>query len=121
MGGRCSNHVRAESARNNGRLWIMKLPLSTPPAWQTKPIILEPQSGVCFPGVFRDVGRRLVPRWEDGVENVSSKSLRPRQVGARASVLTAVVASTAMRVIAVASSLSQAIVGTPTGIAGVAC
>ena len=38
-----------------------------------------------------------------------------------ASVLAAVIASAMMRVIAVASSLSQAIVGTPAGIKGVAC
>ena len=34
LGGRCSNHVLAELARNNGRLWIMKLSLFAPPAWQ---------------------------------------------------------------------------------------
>ena len=48
----------------------------------SKPIILEPQFGVCFPRVFWDVGRRSVPRWEDGVEDVSAKGLRSRQVGA---------------------------------------
>ena len=85
----------------------------------SKPIILEPHSRVCFPRVFQDVGQRSVPRWEDGVENVSSKSLRPRQVGARASVLTAVVASTMTRVVAAASSLPWIIMGTPAGIEGV--
>ena len=44
----------------------------------SKLIILEPQSGVCFPGVFRDVGRQSVPRWEDVVEDVSAKGLRSR-------------------------------------------
>ena len=34
LGGRCSNHIRAESARNNERLRIIKLSLSAPPAWQ---------------------------------------------------------------------------------------
>ena len=42
----------------------------------SKPIILEPQFGVCFPRVFLDVGRWSVPRWEDGVEDVSAKGLR---------------------------------------------
>ena len=31
---RCSNHVRAELAKNNGRLWTMKSSLSAPLAWQ---------------------------------------------------------------------------------------
>ena len=30
----CSSHARAESAKNSGRLWIMKSSLSTPLAWQ---------------------------------------------------------------------------------------
>ena len=42
----------------------------------SKLIILEPQSEVCFPGVFWDVGRRSVPWWEDGIEDVSAKGLR---------------------------------------------
>ena len=42
----------------------------------SKPIILKPQSGLHFPRVFQDVGRRSVPRWEDDVEDVSAKGLR---------------------------------------------
>ena len=71
-----------------------------------KPVILKPQSRVRFPGVFWDVGRRSVPQWEGSVEDVSAEGLRSRQVGARAMVLAAVVASAMMRVIAMASSLS---------------
>ena len=78
-----------------------------------------PQSGVCFPGVFRDVGRWSVPRWEDGVEDVSAKGLRSQQVRALASVLAAVVASATTRVVAVAGPLSYVTAGTPMGIEGV--
>ena len=67
LGGRCSNHVHAESARNNGRLRIMKSSLSAFTGLASKPIILEPQSGVCFPKVFWDVGRRSIPWWKGGV------------------------------------------------------
>ena len=71
-----------------------------------KLIILEPWSRVHFPRVFWDVNRRSVPWWKDGVEDVSAKGLRSQQIGARASVLTAVVASVVMRLIAMAGSLS---------------
>ena len=87
----------------------------------SKPIILEPQSGVCFPGVFPDVGRRSVPRWKDSVEDVSAKGLRSRQVRARALVLATVIASTMMRVVSTSSLLPLITVGTPAGIEGVAC
>ena len=86
----------------------------------SKPIILETQSGVCFPEIFRDVSQRSIPRWEYGVEDVSAKGLRSRQVRARASVLAAVVASVTMRVVAAASLLPLIAVGTPAGIEGVA-
>ena len=86
-----------------------------------KPIILEPQSGVRFLGVFRDVGWRSVPRWEDGVEDVSAKGLRSQQVKAQASVFTAVVASATTTVVATASLLPHITMGTPAGIEGVAC
>ena len=85
----------------------------------SKPIILEPQSGVCFPKVFWDVGWRSVPWWEDSVEDVSAKGLRSRQVGARASVLAAVVVSATTRVVAASSLLPLITAGTPAGIEGV--
>ena len=85
----------------------------------SKPIILEPQSEVYFPRVFRDVGRWLVPWWEDDVEDVLAKGLRPRQVGARASVLAAIVASAMMRVVAVVSPLPRFTAGTSAGVEGV--
>ena len=85
-----------------------------------KPIILEPQFGVCFPRVFRDVGRRSVPRWKGGVEDVLVEGLRSRQVRARASVLTAFIASATTRVVATASSLPLIATGTPVGIERVA-
>ena len=87
----------------------------------SKPIILEPLSGVHFPRVFPDVGWWLVLWWEGGVEDVSAEGLSPRQAMARASVLAAVIASAMARVIAMSSSPSQVIVGTFTGVEGVAC
>ena len=52
---------------------------------------------------------------------MSAEGLRPRQAGARASVLAAVIASTTTRVIAASGSLSGVIVGTSVGVEGVAC
>ena len=112
LDGRCSIHVRAESASNNGSCGCTGL--------ASKPIILEPQSRVCFLGVFWDVGQRSVPWWEDGVEDVLAKGLRSRQVRARASILTTIVASATMRVVAMASLLPRIVVGTPTGVERVA-
>ena len=85
----------------------------------SKLIILEPQSSVCLPEVFWDVGRRSVPRWEDGVKDVSVKGLRSQQVRAQASILATVIASAMMRVVAMASLLLLITVGTPVGIQGV--
>ena len=93
LGRRCSNHVRAELARNNGRLRIMKS--------------------------YRS-GRWSVPQWEGGIQDVSAKGLRSWQVEAQALVLVAVVASTTIKVIATASLLYLIAVGTPMGIEGVA-
>ena len=75
---------------------------------------------VCFPGVFGDVGWWSVPWWEDGIEDVLSKGLRPRQVRAQASVLATVIAFATTRVVATASLLPLIAVGTPVGIRGVA-
>ena len=86
----------------------------------SKPIILETRSEVCFPGVFRDVGRWSVPRWEDDVEDVSAKGLRSRQVGAWVSVLATIIASTIMRVVAMASLLPRIAAGTPVSVEAVA-
>ena len=85
----------------------------------SKPIILEPQSGVHFPRVFQDVGWWSVPWWEGGVEDVSVEGLRSRQARARASVLAAVIASATTRVVATASSLPRIATGTPMGVEGV--
>ena len=82
----------------------------------SKPIILEPQFGVRFPRVFWDIGQRLIPRWEDNIEDVSAKGLRSWQVGAWVSVLATIIASTIMRVVAMASLLPLIAVGTPAGI-----
>ena len=71
-----------------------------------KPIVFEPKPGVCFPRIFRDIGRRSVPWWEGSVEDVLVEGLRAWQAGAQALVLTAIVASAMTRVIAAASSLS---------------
>ena len=86
-----------------------------------KLIVFEPKPEVCFPRIFRDVGRRSVPWWEGSIEDVSAEGLRPRQVGAWASVLAVVVASATTRVIAVASPLSWIIMGTPASIESDAC
>ena len=51
---------------------------------------------------------------------MSAKGLRSRQVGAQASVLATVIASTMMRVVATASLLPFIAVGMPTGVEGVA-
>ena len=48
-----------------------------------------------------------------------AKGLRSRQVGARASVLAAIVASATTRVVAAASLLPRISVGTPMGVEGV--
>ena len=85
----------------------------------SKLIILEPQSGICFPRVLGEVGRRSVLRWEDDIEDVLAKGLRSQQVRAWALVLATVVAFVMMRVVATASLLPLIIVGTPTGIQGV--
>ena len=85
----------------------------------SKPTILEPQSGVHFPRVFWDVGRWSIPRWDDGIEDVSAKGLRTRQVRAQASVLAAIIASATMRVVATASPLPHIATSMPTGIKAV--
>ena len=85
-----------------------------------KPIILKPQSGVHFPRVFQDVGWRSVPWWKDDIEDVLNKGLRSWQVGAQASVLTAVIASTITRVVAMACPLPRITMGMSTCVEGVA-
>ena len=50
---------------------------------------------------------------------MSAEGLSSRQVGARTLVLAAIVASTMMRVVAMASSLPRIAMGTPTGVEGV--
>ena len=52
-----------------------------------KPIVFEPKPEVCFPRIFRDIGRRSVPWWESSVEDVPAEGLRARQARARAPVL----------------------------------
>ena len=42
----------------------------------SKPVILEPQSGVCFARLFQDVGRRSISWWEGSFEDVSANGLR---------------------------------------------
>ena len=83
-----------------------------------KPIVLEPKLGVCFPRIFWNVGRRSVPWWESGVEDVPTEGLRARQAGARALVLAAVVASTTSRVVATSGSFSRVVVGASAGVDG---
>ena len=77
-------------------------------------------SGVSFPRVFQDVVWRSVPRWEDGVQDVSAKGLRSWQVEARALVLAAIVASAMMRVVAAACPLPRIAMGTSTSVEGIA-
>jgi hypothetical protein len=68
-------------------------------------------------GAFTDVLIQL----HLALKDVSAKGLRSWQVRARASVLTVVIASATMWVVAMASPLPRIIVGAPTGIEGVAC
>ena len=55
------------------------------------------------------------------LKDVSAKDRRSRQAGARASILTTVVASAMLWVVATASPLPCIAVGTPAGVEGVAC
>ena len=82
----------------------------------SKPVILEPQAGVRFSGVFQNVGRWSIPRWESHVEDVPTESLGPRQIKTQALVLTAIIASTTMRVVAMVGLLSLV---TPSALVGV--
>ena len=86
-----------------------------------KPIVFEPKPGVCFSRIFRDIGGRSVPWWESSVEDVLAEGLRAWQAGARAPVLTAVVASTASRMIAAVGSFPWVTIGAPAGIDGAVC
>ena len=85
-----------------------------------KPIVFEPKPGVCLPRIFRDIGRWSIPWWESSVEDVPAEGLRAWQAGARALVLAVVVASAALRMIAVMGSFPRVIVGAPTGVDGAA-
>ena len=86
-----------------------------------KPIVFEPKSRVCLPRELRDIGRWSVPWWECSVEDVPAEGLRPWQVGARAPVLTAVVASAALKTIATAGSFPRVAAGASAGVEGAAC
>ena len=86
-----------------------------------KPIVFEPKSGVCLPRVLRDIGRWSVPWRESSVEDVPDEGLGARQAGARASVLAAIVASAATRMIAAVGSFSRVAVGASAGIEGATC
>ena len=66
-------------------------------------------------GVFAGV---LIPL-RLALEDASAKGLRSQQVGARASVLTTIIASTTMWVVAMAILLPRIVVGTPTSVGGV--
>ena len=86
-----------------------------------KPIVFKPKSGVCLPGVLRDVGRWSIPWWERSVEDVTAEGLRAREVGARASVLAAIVASATSRMIAAVGSFPRVIIGAFESVEGAAC
>ena len=86
-----------------------------------KPIVFKPKSRVCLPRVLRDIGRWSVPWRESSVEDVPAEGLRAWQARAWALVLAAVVASTTMRMIAVAGSFSWVAVGMSMGIEGATC
>ena len=86
-----------------------------------KPIVLEPKPRVCFPRIFWNVGRRSIPWWESGVEDVPTEGLGARQARAWAPVLTAVIASAVSRVVAASGSFSRVVVGVSAGVDGAAC
>ena len=86
-----------------------------------KPIVFKPKAGVCLPKVFRDIGRWSIPWRECSVEDVPAEGLRAWQAEAWASVLAAIVASAASRMIAMVGSFPRVTVGTSVGIEGAAC
>ena len=86
-----------------------------------KMIVFEPKSRVCLPRVLWDIGRWSVPWRECSIDDVSAKGQRTHQAKARALVLTAVVASAMMRMIATAGSFSWVAIGMSTGVEGAAC
>ena len=69
-----------------------------------KLIVFKPKHGVCLPGVLRDVGRWSIPWRERIIEDVMAEGLRAWQARARALVLAVVVASVALRMIAMTGS-----------------
>ena len=83
-----------------------------------KPIVFKPKFRVCLPRVLRDIGRWSVPWRESSVEEVPAEGLRAWQARARALVLTAIVASTTSRMIAMASAFPCVAVGAPAGVDG---
>ena len=86
-----------------------------------KPIVFKPKPGVYLPRVLRDISRWSIPWRECSIEDVPAEGLRAWQARARASVLAAVVASAAMRVIATVSSFPRVAVGASTSVEGAAC
>ena len=86
-----------------------------------KLIVFKPKSRVCLPGVLRDVGRWSIPWWKRDVEDVTAEGLRARQARAQASVLTAIIASAASRMIATVGPFPQVTAGASVGIEGAAC
>ena len=81
-----------------------------------EPVVLEPQAGVRFPGVFRDVSRRAVSRREHRLEDMPTESLGPCRFRAVTLVLLAVVAPTVARVVAIVGCLLSVTLCTPSGI-----
>ena len=83
-----------------------------------EPLVLEPQAGVCFPGVFQDVSRRVVSGQERRLEDMPTKSLGPYWFRAMTPVLLAVVAPITVRVVATVGCLLSVTLCTSSGVQG---
>jgi len=83
-----------------------------------KPVVLEPQTRVCFPGVFQDVSQREILGRECHLEDMPTESLGPCWLGAMTLVLLAVIAPTTARVVATIGCLTSVNLCMPSGIQG---
>jgi hypothetical protein len=84
-------------------------------------VVLEPQGGIRLPTVPHDVCRRVIPWREWHAADARAENPRTRRVGAWASNLTTIMASTVVRVISSAHRRLLVLMPAPPGIDGVVC
>jgi hypothetical protein len=87
----------------------------------SEPVVLEPQGGIRLPSVPRDVCRGSLPCWEQCAADARAENPRTRRVGARALVLTAVMAFATTRVISSPRRRLLILMLEPPAVDGVAC